>query len=470
LTAPEPPATGQDVRPIVYLGPSLTVPEAAALCPGADLRPPIERGTLSRDWNGGARDFLILDGLFFGRQAVSPREVIDVIGAGAMVIGAASMGALRAAECWPIGMRGSGVIYRLFRSGKLTSDDEVAVSFDPAAPHRTSSVALVNVRYAAARALRRGWLDRSVALDLVGAAQGLFYSDRTWEAILDAVPNVPRDRVAALVSTDLKANDARRALRLFSQLTQSQRPVSQRVRQLASSTPVDPDRERSPDATAGLDTARVKVAFARWQLLSGRYARHGLALLGTELDPGMTARMNVQMRSAQMLAELGAGDEGTGTAAEQSNEGDPRSMTLPTALLARELVLLAAWREFMEREQPFAESMWQELLFRDELDAEMWRWRATNAAVQFGRRTGLRPGERHRFIARTEMANAHGFAEWTELASASSGVAYPWSAFVECAEELAMARLVRERLFEPGSSTPWPPELLCDLEGVPLIP
>jgi hypothetical protein len=115
--------------------------------------------------------------------------------------------------------------------------------------------------------------------------------------------------------------------------------------------------------------------------------------------------------------------------------------------LARQLTVQAAWREFMNREEWFAEALWDELTVEDELDTELWHWGATRKAAMAGRRAGLTPGSVHRFLARTQMVQQHGFETWTELEGACRGVAHPWSSFVECAEELALARLVRERLF-----------------------
>jgi hypothetical protein len=97
--------------PIVYVGPTLSVEAVQRAYPGCIIRPPIRRGDLYRDRMLRGAVFLILDGVFFQDEAISPREILDVIADGAMVVGASSMGALRAAECWPMGMRGVGSIY-----------------------------------------------------------------------------------------------------------------------------------------------------------------------------------------------------------------------------------------------------------------------------------------------------------------------------------------------------------------------
>src|SRR6202171_1396192 len=105
------------IAPIVYLGPSLPSSDAEVALPGCDLRAPIRRGDLYRDRLGGGSVFVIIDGVFHQEPAVPLREILDVLKDGAMIVGASSMGALRAAECWPAGMRGWGPISRLHTRG-----------------------------------------------------------------------------------------------------------------------------------------------------------------------------------------------------------------------------------------------------------------------------------------------------------------------------------------------------------------
>ena len=79
--------------------------------------------------------------------AVWHKEILLALERGIEVWGAASMGALRAAELAPFGMRGVGAIYRAFARGALVADDEVAVAHLPAAQgYRAVSDALVNLR------------------------------------------------------------------------------------------------------------------------------------------------------------------------------------------------------------------------------------------------------------------------------------------------------------------------------------
>src|SRR5438105_1242035 len=206
-------AVTHPTRPLVaFIGPSISRTEAERLCPGLDLRPPVRRDDLYREREQGAWGFLVIDGVFMQEDAVSPREVADVLQDGALVVGAASMGALRAADCWPAGAQGVGLIYRLYRMGVLASDEEVAVAVSAEGDDAAVSVPLVNVRYAVARAVRRRLLDRARARQIVDAAASIYYPERTWAAVWRRAGPVPPHVVDCCLHVDLKRDDARRAL------------------------------------------------------------------------------------------------------------------------------------------------------------------------------------------------------------------------------------------------------------------
>jgi hypothetical protein len=88
-------------QPIVFVGPSISREEAERHL-GADFRPPCRRGDLEQMRRGCIVG--IIDGVFHQDLAVSPREILQAVDRGVHVFGAASMGALRAAEV--PGMRG----------------------------------------------------------------------------------------------------------------------------------------------------------------------------------------------------------------------------------------------------------------------------------------------------------------------------------------------------------------------------
>jgi len=115
---------------VVFLGPSLSLDKAREMLE-ADFRPPAKRGDIYRAAREGARIICLIDGVFFQDCSVAHKEVLYALEAGARVLGASSMGALRASELDAYGMEGVGMIYEAYRSGRLVSDDEVALTFDP---------------------------------------------------------------------------------------------------------------------------------------------------------------------------------------------------------------------------------------------------------------------------------------------------------------------------------------------------
>jgi hypothetical protein len=199
--------------PIVFAGPTLSAVEVHAVLPQARVEPPLGRGDLARLLDRGERSFLVIDGVFAHRLAAAPSEFVTALDAGAAIAGAASLGAVRAVECRPAGMRGIGAVYRLFRLGILRDDDEVAVAADPARDHRAVSVALVHVRYLLLAGLRAGHLDRACAAAVLAAARDTHFADRRWESIFAAAGVLLTTELRGLIAAaDVKRRDALRAL------------------------------------------------------------------------------------------------------------------------------------------------------------------------------------------------------------------------------------------------------------------
>lgn len=207
---------------IVFAGPSLPVADRVAL-PGLVYRGPAARGDVERA-SQVDRAVLLIDGVFHHDLAPSPREVVDACDRSVM-LGAASMGALRAAECAPFGMLGIGAIARWYTNGIIDGDDEVAVAMHPRT-HEALTVPSVNVRYVAWLATRRGMLTREAARAWIERARTqIFYADRTWDDALDCAPSDRRAALGELAFAygDLKRSDARFALRRAARLLEGAR-------------------------------------------------------------------------------------------------------------------------------------------------------------------------------------------------------------------------------------------------------
>ncbi|MGW0533326.1 TfuA-like protein [Streptomyces sp. NPDC003032] len=205
----------------VYAGPSLDAAAVRSLLPDAVVHPPVRHGDLTALPAGPGDRVVVLDGQFFQSASVRHKEICEVIGDGAAVYGAASMGALRAAELGPYGMTGSGVVHRLYATGLIERDDEVAlVHTEPDAGSRALTVALVSVRVALRRLVRRRAVTDRDEARLLAAAEQLPFTARTWRGILQQVEGVSlaaadavRESAAGPAHTwDVKAQDARALL------------------------------------------------------------------------------------------------------------------------------------------------------------------------------------------------------------------------------------------------------------------
>jgi hypothetical protein len=205
---------------IVFLGPSLDRQVAERLLPGARFLPPAAVG----DVHAAARRpsvarIALVDGYFERMAAVWHKEILFALSRGVVVAGAASMGALRAAELADFGMHGVGKIFADFRSGRLSADDEVAVAHLPAEHgHAAVTDALVNLRATLAAAARRGELAPRTHQALLGLARGTFYRERRLADLVEAgraagLPRRQLDALAVRPVVDAKGADARALLR-----------------------------------------------------------------------------------------------------------------------------------------------------------------------------------------------------------------------------------------------------------------
>jgi hypothetical protein len=218
-------------RTLVFIGP--TLPAAEVTRAGFEARPPAAVGDIlaaTRDSKIGR--IALVDGYFERMAAVWHKELLLALERGIAVYGAASMGALRAAELAPFGMIGVGSIYRAFARGELVADDEVAIAHLPAdAGYRPISDALVNLRDGLARAARAGVIATRTRDRLVELARVPFYRDRSWARLVAdgrtaGLPIRQLEALAAWPKPDCKAADARL---LLTRLTR-ERDVRQRAR------------------------------------------------------------------------------------------------------------------------------------------------------------------------------------------------------------------------------------------------
>jgi len=201
---------------IVFAGPSLPR-DARERFPAVTFRGPARQGDVYLALRAAPRVIAIIDGYFDAVPSVWHKEVLWAMAEGVHVLGASSMGALRAAELDSFGMEGVGLVYDAYRSGRIEDDDEVAVTHGPAdLGYRPLTLAMVSIR----ATLETFGIDQLDSLESLrtfrNAAKSLGYWERTVPLITDRARELGvregdlsvlsgflRDR-----SVDLKAEDA----------------------------------------------------------------------------------------------------------------------------------------------------------------------------------------------------------------------------------------------------------------------
>ncbi|MGQ4389007.1 TfuA-like protein [Streptomyces sp. SAS_270] len=189
-------------RPVVY-GASSVRPLDPALLAAVELRPPVRRGDLTALKQREPGVVVLIDGLFGATMAVTPTECRDLLDAGWTVVGCSSMGALRAADLWPLGMIGIGDIYTLFRLGTLTSDADVAVALSPEDDHGELTVSTVHLRAVLQAALSDGTVTAALRERMARRAEDIYWLERSWAACraawrTDGIPSAAIESVLRL--------------------------------------------------------------------------------------------------------------------------------------------------------------------------------------------------------------------------------------------------------------------------------
>jgi hypothetical protein len=164
----------------VFLGPTLAKGDASAILDAAYLPPAREADVLSAVTTFRPRVIGIIDGAFGQSLSVWHKEILFALEQGVHVFGASSLGALRAAETSMFGTVGIGEVYRMYATGELEDDDEVAVAHAGADNgYKPVSEPMVNLRKSFLLAAQRGVCSQSTCEQLITIAKGLYFAERT---------------------------------------------------------------------------------------------------------------------------------------------------------------------------------------------------------------------------------------------------------------------------------------------------
>lgn len=166
---------------IIFTGPSINHKEAQRILQ-ATYKPPVKRGDILKIINTPPKIIGIIDGVFHQQPAVAHKEIMKALQQDIIVVGGASMGALRASELDSLGMIGIGSIYQKYASGEIESDDDVAVIFDPDTYEQLNE-SLVNIKYNLKKALKKEIITDNEYNEIISIAKETYYPHRTYKKI-----------------------------------------------------------------------------------------------------------------------------------------------------------------------------------------------------------------------------------------------------------------------------------------------
>jgi len=153
-------------------------------CPEIERRPPAGQGDIARAVLDGATVIGLVDGRYEDVAAPWHKEILYAIQEGVTVLGAGSLGALRAAECAAFGMIGIGRTFQRYASGELVDDSDVAQLHGPdEIGSLPLTEAFVNVEATIDRAVATGELPIDEANRLKGFARGIFFKELCFETL-----------------------------------------------------------------------------------------------------------------------------------------------------------------------------------------------------------------------------------------------------------------------------------------------
>lgn len=202
---------------IVFAGPSLYGAQYDA--GDVIVRGPAQMGDFERAIAEGAIAIGLVDGHYQQVGAVWHKEILLALSSGVAVYGAASMGALRAAECEAFGMIPVGSIAQRYCSGALYDDADVALTNGPAelgfAP---LTEPMVDVDATVVHLVALGLVTPAEAGAITASARKIFFADRSIEAVFERLDSRRAAELLALYTAHRVSQKTRDALELIETL------------------------------------------------------------------------------------------------------------------------------------------------------------------------------------------------------------------------------------------------------------
>ena len=216
------------VKIIIYTGLSLSFEEAREILDSYDdveviYERPIKRGDLGQALKKNPDIIGIIDGVFHQNSSVGHKEILNVINNGITVVGSSSMGALRASELDSLGMIGIGYVYEQYATGKVASDDDVAVMLDSESLEALSEP-LINMDYIFTNAVNENIITQDEKDELIKIAKSTFYPKRNYSQTLNEsdLDDETKGQLINFIRTsvDIKKEDAKELIKYIKNMIQ----------------------------------------------------------------------------------------------------------------------------------------------------------------------------------------------------------------------------------------------------------
>ena len=211
---------------IIYAGLSISFDEARQILDSNEYieviyKRPIKRGDLGLALKENPKIIGIIDGEFHQNSSVGHKEILNALNKNITIVGSSSMGALRASEMDSLGMIGVGYVYEQYTTGKVTSDDDVAVMLD-SNTLEVLSEPLINMNYVFTNAVSKKIISKHQKDELMKIAKNTFYPRRNYSQILKE-SNLNESEKNKLIdfihdSKDIKKEDGKELLRYILKL------------------------------------------------------------------------------------------------------------------------------------------------------------------------------------------------------------------------------------------------------------
>ncbi|WP_440682861.1 TfuA-like protein [Cysteiniphilum halobium] len=166
----------------IFAETSITHAQIKAHLPHAHLHTSAKTGDILRV-TPNSNIIILIDGNFDFTNSVWHKEILCALEKGITVIGASSMGALRAAELDVFGMIGFGFAYECYKNNITDDDSEVAINYYRLGDEMLQTIPSINIRATCDALINSRLCTQQTANDIFTSTHNIFYKRRTWEVL-----------------------------------------------------------------------------------------------------------------------------------------------------------------------------------------------------------------------------------------------------------------------------------------------